>query len=75
MIEDVVKHHGAPFDPDKPDELTDWVRAYYPARKVKSETVRRTACKMREEQRSLWTGDNQARTLEKQPDKPKTGDL
>lgn len=54
MINEVVKRHGAPFDPDKPDELTDWIRAYYPQRKIKSETVRRTAQKLRA---SAITGD------------------
>lgn len=48
MIREVVEKHGAPFDPTKPDELCDWVRAYYPERKVKAETVRRTAQKLRQ---------------------------
>lgn len=48
MIREVVEKHGAPFTPDKPDELCDWVRSYFPGRKVKHESVRRCAQKMRQ---------------------------
>ena len=48
-IIEAVKH-GAPLDPKRWQELVEWVRAYY-GQDVNSETIRRTACKLREQQR------------------------